>query len=199
MKNFKKLNLAVATLAVASAMAPVSAFAADTNNSKEMTGHSSIEFTGIDGDITLQQAPDFEFKSHDLAGLKNTKEFTADGSTFKVLNLSGNDKGYYITAQASDLKTEGDAYTLPTDQFFLQATNGDESQSSIKGNMTGFDALDIFNKKQTVAVGNKDANGTIESGKTNAKLTLKNDNVKALAYKGTIDYTLNNGPVSSDK
>lgn len=197
MKNFKKLNLAVATLAVASAMAPVSVFADDDTGVREMQGNSTITFEGSNF-LSLTQVPDFTFDGGKLDNLQNNKQFTATGKAFTVVNLTGNSNGYTIEATASELTSQDSAKKiLPVAEFNLQADNGDASKSTIGGKITGYSPLNIYKNTQTVAKGNEDANGEISSGKTTATLKLSSENVKATTYKGTIDYTLKNGPTNN--
>lgn len=67
MKNFTKLNLAVATLLTAGALSPVAAFADDVaQGTTELKGNTTITFKAADssktGLLTLNQVPDFDFQ-----------------------------------------------------------------------------------------------------------------------------------------
>ncbi|MBS9335463.1 WxL domain-containing protein [Fructobacillus sp. M1-13] len=200
MKNFTKLNLAVATLLTAGALAPVSAFAADntvetndTENVQKITGNTKITFEGTDGALTLNQVPNFDFDNHKLSKSYDTFE-SKNGGTVKVTDLTGSGKGYFVTANASDLTNNG--ATLQTKSFNFTAANSAVDEAT-KGQITGSTDTPIFKTTTKIVEGNADATGTLESGATSAKLTLSGNNVKAGTYTGTIDYTLSNGPQQS--
>ncbi|MBS9339162.1 hypothetical protein G6R29_05950 [Fructobacillus sp. M2-14] len=195
MKNFKKLNLVVATLAVAAAVAPVSAFADTKVDDTHRDGTATINFQGQNGKITLDQVPDFDFSTHDLGELlSNGLKFTTNGDkSIKVTNLTGSNDPYTVTAQANELK-QGDT-VLPVQSFLFNAQNG--NKNSFDGLITGAGDQDIYKQSKTVATGDKNANGTLESGTTSANMTLSANNVKNGSYKGDINYTLTSGPAAS--
>lgn len=194
MKNFTKLNLAVATLLTAGALSPVAAFADDVaQGTTALQGNTTITFKAADssktGLLTLNQVPDFDFQEHDLTSDKNSTYTATGNKTIRVTDLSGSNNGYKVMATASTL-TNGNA-TLPVASFDFTTADG-KVNASTSGQIigTGANAASIYGTSAKVATGNANANGTNDSGDTSAKLTLNDNTIKSGQYKGTIDYTL---------
>lgn len=153
MKNFKKINLFVAALATAGALAPVTAFAdeapaapAATQNTTdtEIHGYTKISFSPDDktGILTLNQVPNFDFGSTKLA--QSYSDMSAKGATIKVTDLTGKNQGYKVTAKAGSLKN-GSA-VLPVADLLITTDNGKETAS--QGQITGTGATSVYSTDQ---------------------------------------------------
>lgn len=217
MKKFTKLNLVVATLLTAGALAtPAAAFADDNATSpavagvdnqqgagnKNLTGKAKITFTGdTTKGLTLDHVPNFDFQTRTLTSNMNS-QYTADGEYIQVTDLTGSSNGYIVSAKADQLAYENDnGIKLPmaTSNGFLFTTTDGKADDSTHGQITGNGAVNIYgNDAVTVASGNKNANGTNKSGKTTAQLNLNNNTIKAGTYSGNIDYTLASGPTANN-
>lgn len=191
MKTFTKLNLGVAALLTAGAISPLSVFADDVaEGTTSLQGNTTITFeapkTGL---LTLNQVPDFDFKNHDLTSNKNSTYSATGDKSIRVMDLTGSNDGYHVTANASQLLNGSSI--LPVASFAFTTADGTKNaatQGQILG--TGATAASIYQGNAKVATGNANANGTNDSGQTSAVLTLNDNTIKAGQYKGTIDYTL---------
>lgn len=193
--NFKKINLFVATLAMAGAMAPVVAAHADnTTDPTKAQGTTRIEFQKASGSqgLTLDKAPSFEFNNHDITA-NMSMDYDANQSTpIQVTDLTGSSDGYHVTPQANNLTLDGNtSVVLPVSQLSMTVADGAKNTSG--GYVHGTTGTQIFGAAATVATGDANTNGTNASGNTNSHIKLSGNQVKAGTYNGTIDYTVATG------
>lgn len=191
--QMKKSLLMISSVAVVLGASAYGVANADDNTpaAGNAKGNTYITFTPpTTGQLTLDKVPTYDFGSNQLS-TTTTKFNTTGNNPYTATNLTGNNAGYTITANAGNL-TNSDA-VLPVSDLLVSAADGTVDPTT-KGQLSGAQNVNIYNASNKVATGNASSNGTLSSGNTSAVMDLSTANgIKSGKYTGTIDYTITNG------